>query len=309
MSALGNDVIIRLHSLGLGNSFFQYAVARAIAYPAGGRVLFDLTECLTSQIPADWPLISEQDVDTTFAPYRMQYGFASAEDIRRYRRFRYRRGKWANRRARVVNALGLMPKTFFKEPSIHRYHSQVVSLRPPVYLEGTFINPRYFTAIAEVLEQDLACRLPLPEPLNALADTMATENSISIHIRRGDYTDPVTRDLYPLYGEDYVRRAISVIEERVGKGRYYVFSDDVDWARENILTDADAVYVSAMSSAAWMDLELMRSCRHNVICNSTFSWWGAYRNRHPEKIVVCPRVWRNDGIDINDMILSGWIAL
>jgi hypothetical protein len=184
------------------------------------------------------------------------------------------------------------------------------TLKPPFFLDSYYINPRYFADIDSVIRTDLRCRLPLPAAARRFEHDIQNSTSISIHVRRGDYLDPVkTRNIYPVYGSEYFRAAISRIQERTGPGRCFVFSDDIEWASRNILTRIDAIHVSLGAEQPWVDLELMRRCRHNVICNSTFSWWAAYLNENPDKIVVTPRKWRNDGMNADDMILKGWIPI
>lgn len=303
-------VVIRLQSVGLGNVFFQYAVAKAVASANDAAVLFDISGCgVSSQLLGSQESISQQDVEKHFSPFRMKFGFATASHIKQLRRIPHQQGRWSNRIQRLLYSLGALPQSYVKERVIHQFQPEILTLKAPVYLEGTFINPRYWSNISAEVLDDLSCVERLPEQLEQMCNQMQEESSIAIHIRRGDYAHTLTNSTYPLYGDDYVRRAVAEIERRVGRCRYYVFSDDSTWAQANVLVGTDAVHVSRQSSAAWMDLELMSSCHHNVIGNSTFSWWGAYRNKNPNRIVVTPRKWRNDAIDTSAMLQDGWIAL
>ena len=303
-------IVIRLQSVGLGNAFFQYAVAKAVASANDAAVLFDISGCgVSSQLLGSQEEISQQEVVKHFSPFRMKFGFASAGLIKQLRRIPHQKGGWSNRIRRLVYSLGGAPQSYVKERVIHQFQPEILTLQAPVYLEGTFINPCYWSNISAEVLDDLSCIEKLPEQLASMRIQMQEESSIAIHIRRGDYVHSLTNSIYPLYGDEYVRRAVAEIERRAGRCRYYVFSDDPTWAQANILLGADAVHVSRLSSATWMDLELMSSCHHNVIGNSTFSWWGAYRNKNPNRLVVTPRKWRNDAIDTSAMLQDGWIAL
>jgi len=304
-----SSVVIRLQSVGLGNAFFQYAVAKAVASANDADVLFDISGCISSQLSGIPTKINRKDVLNNFSPFQMKFGFASASLIQQLRRIPHQQGRWSNRIQRLLYSLGAMPQSYVKERVIHQFQPEILTLQAPVYLEGTFINPRYWSNIRAQVLDDLTCIKKLPEQLESMRKLMQEESSISIHIRRGDYASTLTNSTYPLYGDEYVRRAVVEIERRVGRCSYYIFSDDPTWAQENILVGTDAVHVSRQSSAAWMDLELMGSCHHNVIGNSTFSWWGAYRNKNPNRVVVTPRKWRNDAIDTSAMLQEGWIAL
>ena len=304
-----SPVVIRLQSIGLGNAFFQYAAAKAVANAGGGEVLFDISGCISSQLSDSPAEITRQEVLDHFSRFRMKFGFASPSLIRRLRRIPHQQGRWSNQFQRLVHRLGGMPRSYVKERVIHQFQPEILKLHAPVYLEGTFINPRYWSDIRVNVLDDLTCIEKLPEPLESIRSRMQEESSIAIHIRRGDYAKALTNSTYPLYGDGYVRRAVAEIERRAGRCRYYVFSDDPQWAQANILVGTDAIHVSRQSLAAWVDLELMSSCHHNVIGNSTFSWWGAYRNKNPNRVVVTPQKWRNDAIDTSAMLQDGWIAL
>lgn len=305
-----NAVVIRLQSVGLGNAFFQYAVAKAVATANDADVLFDISGCaISSQLLGSQKEISRQDVVKHFSPFQIKFGFATENHIKQLRRIPHQQGRWSNRIQRLVYSLGGMPQRYVKERVIHQFQSEILTLQAPVYLEGTFINPRYWSHISSEVLDDLTCIEKLPEQLESMRNQMQEELSIAIHIRRGDYASTLTNSIYPLYGDEYVRRAVVEIERRVGRCQYYVFSDDPHWAQANILVGTDAIYVSSQSPAAWVDLELMSSCHHNIIGNSTFSWWGAYRNKNPDRIVVTPQKWRNDALDTTAMLQDGWIAL
>ena len=121
------------------------------------------------------------------------------------------------------------------------------------------------------------------------ADALA----VSLHVRRGDYLQPsVWRNTGGVCCLPYYKRAIAEMQRRVGGAHFYVFSDDPEWCRANLPLDETAVFVDWNKKAdSWQDMMLMSLCRHNIICNSTFSWWGAWLNNNPGKTVLAPDRW------------------
>jgi hypothetical protein len=105
---------------------------------------------------------------------------------------------------------------------------------------------------------------------------------------------------------DYYQKSINLINSRVKDPKYYVFSDDMDWVKKNLIIK-NAVYVEGNKGG--VDLQLMSLCKHNIIANSTFSWWGAWLNNNPEKIVISPKKWFNDMNMKNDIIPEDWIKI
>ena len=124
---------------------------------------------------------------------------------------------------------------------------------------------------------------------------VSIENSVSIHIRRGDYVN------HPLYGnicdKAYYQRAITYIKEKTDCYYYIIFSNDIKWCEENLsdlLMGKNVVFVNwNKSKDSYQDMYLMSRCNYNIIANSSFSWWGAWLNYHEDKIVICPTKWNN----------------
>ena len=136
----------------------------------------------------------------------------------------------------------------------------------------------------------------LSEKTKALQHSMETCNSISLHVRRGDYLSPNHVNLFGgICTINYYEKAIKYICEYVRDPIFYVFSDDIPWVQENLVIP-DAVYVTHNKGGdSWQDMYLISKCKHHIIANSTFSWWGAYLCNNKEKIVVCPPKLTNRG--------------
>jgi hypothetical protein len=140
---------------------------------------------------------------------------------------------------------------------------------------------------------------------------LRTPGTVSIHIRRGDFSKKAETNLYHgILSSDYYKQAIEIISSKINSPKFYIFSDDINWAKENLIVP-EAVYASGqISKTHFEDLYLMSQCHHNIIANSSFSWWGAWLNDNPEKIVIAPKNWFNKGPkDTQDIIPGDWIKI
>lgn len=116
--------------------------------------------------------------------------------------------------------------------------------------------------------------------------------SVSIHIRRGDYFSPKNVSVYGVCTEDYYHKAIELIKNRIPGAIFFVFSDDIEWVKDHIHLDNDAVIVPNYEVSQFSYIELMSLCKHHIISNSSFSWWGAVLNEQSDAIVICPSKWK-----------------
>ena len=148
-----------------------------------------------------------------------------------------------------------------------------------------------------------------------LCQRMRNENSVAIHFRKGkDYMQIINfKDTCPV---EYYRKAVTYIKLHVESPVFYVFTDNAEWVKENI-NDLDFTLVQENPAIGWgnhFDMQLMSCCKHNIIANSTFSWWGAYLNKNPHKIVIGPKNWFNPEMDKykgfeNTTLCKDWIKM
>lgn len=184
-----------------------------------------------------------------------------------------------------------------------------MELPDDVYLMGYFQCEEYFSPVADLIREELT---PKADPLPRTAELIAKakdSNSVSLHVRRGDYvSDPTANALFGVVNLDYYRRALSHIEDRVPNPKFFVFSDDMEWARQNLELPGQPVFVDHTGpDTSAEDIRLVRACRHNVIANSSFSWWGAWLGEHEEKKVVSPSTWTSDEAEYpRDIIPARW---
>ncbi|MHB9292214.1 galactoside 2-L-fucosyltransferase [Hollandina sp. SP2] len=163
------------------------------------------------------------------------------------------------------------------------------------YMVGRYQEYYYLENIREELLRDFSFSQSLPVSVNQYKLQITLNNSVSIHARRGDYSGKKEFDVCTIA---YYKNAVEYIQKMEKNLVYYIFSDDLEWARNNF-TFLDNYYVidnSQYTNSDYYDLYLMSICKHNIIPNSTFSWWAAYLNKNSNKIIVCPDTW--NGLDL-----------
>ncbi|KKS45267.1 hypothetical protein A3J20_03560 [Candidatus Gottesmanbacteria bacterium RIFCSPLOWO2_02_FULL_42_29] len=177
-----------------------------------------------------------------------------------------------------------------------------------IYLSGYFQSEKYFSPIAVKLKQELTLKTITYTAKKLLKEIDSTD-SVSVHVRRGDYVDnPATRKLHGVCSSEYFRKAFDLIGKKVNEPRYYFFSDDISWVKRNMKLKAKSFFVAG--NTAVEDLILMERCKHNIIVNSTYGWWAAWLNKNPQKIVIAPDKWYLQGPkDTRDLLPESWLKI
>lgn len=198
-----------------------------------------------------------------------------------------------------------------EEEFFAKYQPELLEEKEPTYFTGFYQTHKYFDNFRDELIEDFSLNLPLNKKNKEVLEKIKSTESISVHFRRGDYMKARNAALFGSCSEEYYQNAIKSIVEKTGKTpTLFVFSDDIKWVRENIKFDYETVYVDVNNDKqGYFDLELMKNCKHNVIANSSFSWWGAWLNQNPEKVVVAPIMWLADFESNEDLIPSNWVKL
>lgn len=188
---------------------------------------------------------------------------------------------------------------------VNVFSSAVFSTRKPI-INGYWQNEQYFSCISDEVRRAFTFR-NVDEFNLSIGKEMASCQSVSLHIRRGDYLkDPQ----YHVCTEQYYIQAISYMKGHVNNPLFYVFSDDLEWS-EQFMERQGVVYKMMRHNRrkdSYKDMFLMTQCCHNILANSSFSWWGAWLGRQEDRIVVSPSVWnrRNKGIHPQ---LDRWIKI
>jgi len=193
--------------------------------------------------------------------------------------------------------------------TLRRFDPSVLQRSRDTYLQGYFQSEEYFADKADLIRRDFTLREPLRARCETHRKSILGAQSVSLHIRRQDYKTPGL-DQYPL-PISYYQEAIQYVASRVGNPHFFVFSDEPEWAAANLFTKCPMSIVSWKGSRDYEELQLMMECRHHIIANSSFSWWGAWLNPRVDKIVVAPKQWqrKESSREMLDILPSTWIKL
>lgn len=284
---------------GLGNQMFQYAAGRALALRRNTELRLDVSGFASHGAHQGFEL------QRVFA---CAVEIADCSDIERL--LGWQSGAFI-RRIVVRSAFAAFRRdALVVEPHFH-YWSGIDQAPQDCCLVGYWQSERYFSDAIAQLRADFTFRLP-PEKRNAeLDEQIRSVDSVSLHVRRGDYvSNPRTAATHGVCSLDYYRAAIRHIAERVQQPHFFIFSDDIAWVQNNLSIDFPHVHVEHNRGAeSYNDMRLMSLCRHHIIANSSFSWWGAWLNPSMEKIVVAPQKWFANRTDVRDLFPSGWVTL
>jgi hypothetical protein len=297
-------IIVRL-SGGLGNQMFQYAAGRQLAHLLGSGLKLD-TSLFDTPAPGDTPRRFE------LGGYAISAGMATGEERRICRELGRIK---VTPLFRLLQRCGRYPSRggirYYRELGF-RFDCRLETLPDNLCLEGFWQSEKYFSSIGDIIRQELTPLKELSGHNARLAERIAATNSVSLHIRRGDYvSNPAAMSYHGTCTLEYYAGALELIARRVERPHLFVFSDDPAWAAENLKCAMPTTFVDHNDADNGQDdLELMRRCRHNIIANSSFSWWGAWLNEHPGKTVIAPLRWfREPGVDTRDLIPEGWLRL
>lgn len=190
-------------------------------------------------------------------------------------------------------------------PYTRKYHW------PWIYFKGFYQYEKYFDGIEKEVREAFVfdIRRASRRSLRAMQEIKTDPHAVSIHVRRGDYLlEKHWKALGCICQSSYYLNALAELEKRVKHPHYYVFSEDLNWVRRNLpLTKAEFIDWNK-GEDSWQDMMLMSHCRHHIICNSTFSWWGAWLNPRENKTVIMPERWFQH-CDTPNIYPAGWIKV
>lgn len=216
---------------------------------------------------------------------------------------------WNYRSWQVINHL--LPKRKSMTLSIPEipYNKYDVERNDDIFYDGYWQNEDYFKNIRKSILDAFCFPGIVDERNKILIEKLYGKNSVSCHVRRGDY---LKHPMMCVCTPEYYARAISKMNQQVNPELYCVFSDDIEWCRENIgalCKGMNVIYVDwNKGQESFRDMQLMSLCKHNIIANSSFSWWGAWLNQNKDKVVMAPKDWMNKRV-ANDPICKDWIRI
>lgn len=264
-------VIVKLIG-GLGNQMFQYAIGRNLSIKNKTSLYLDLSQLLYRNETLNYTFRNfELNVfDTPFCIVKNSF-LAKA----------YRK---------IYNSI--VPSQYITE-SNHFYNSSVIDLTGNIYLDGYWQNEKYFKGIDTTIRKDFTFKNKPNEINKEYIDRIKSTNAVSIHFRRGDYiTNSEARSYQGICTEEYYLNAIKHINQTVRSPHFFIFSDDIDWVKQNFPLRNNYSFIEFNKGRySFEDMRLMSLCKHNIIANSSFSWWGAWLNANKNKIIISPTQW------------------
>ncbi len=293
-------IVVRVMG-GLGNQMFQDAAGLRLARVRRVELKLDLS--YYERPPrGSTPRKFELDRLNISAPV------AIPEEIGRFTRDPTGGHRWWRLVPRLLGASG--PR-WIREGTM-RFDPRVLRAPRNAYMDGYWQSERYFRDAGDRVRSEFTFRDPLEGKSREIADRIGSCESVSLHVRRGDYVShsrvAARHGACPL---EYYRRAAAEIAGRVGRPEFFVFSDDAKWARDNVQTGFPSTFVDHNDPEhGFEDMHLMSLCRHHVIANSSFSWWGAWLSRPLNRIVIGPRRWFADSESASaDLLPTDWLRL
>jgi hypothetical protein len=291
-------IIIRIYG-GLGNQMFQYAFGYAISKKLNSRLIIDALDFKNYKI---------RKFKLPYFPIKFEY--ISQEDIAIFRH--------ENKTPIIKNIFYKFKKLilnykYVKEPYYHFWpnYNQIKSCS---YLDGYWQSEDYFIKYDKELRECFNYKNTNPAAINYLKKIQSTE-SVFIHIRRGDYiSNEAAYKVHGICSDDYYNTAIKIIESKCSKINYFIFSDDIDFVKKNMFKYFDnKTFIELDANDDSTDIEelaLMASCKHAIIANSSFSWWGAWLIDNSEKVIIAPQKWFADpAIKTDGRLPKSWIKI
>jgi len=282
-------IIIKIKG-GLGNQLFQYAFARFLSLQKDIEVKIDNG-------------INTNKNDTyrqySLNNFNITLSLASREEV-----------------LKAKYPLGIISKiwriTKIKILKVHNvgWNKNIINSKES-YMDGYWQSYKYLDPIRSILLKEISLKEPIKNKYKELLNQISNTDSVSIHIRRGDYVnDPKTKAAHYTFGLEYYQEAVKIIAGKIPAPTFFVFSDDIEWVKKNFKSIFPTIYVSNAQIKDHEELMIMCECKNNIIANSSFSFWGAWLNKNPNKIVIAPKKWNNIyPKKYKDLLPKEWIQI
>lgn len=299
-------IIVRLMG-GLGNQMFQYAFAYALSQKNETQLKIDTTLLEDRNKPDE--IVTHRDLllDKVF---NVTLDVATINEIEYFNGKKYNHliGKIYNKVSQVLR------KPMLVIEKSRGFHSEYLMMSNHVCLVGAFQCEKYFKSYDDSIKQLFSFKNPVLEISYDLVSKIKTENSVAIHVRRGDYvTSPLYSKTIGALPINYYLEAIKLIQEKIDNPVFYIFSDDINWCKHNFKSEKYSfcfVDDEHAGTHASNYLQILTKCKHYIISNSTFSWWGAWLSDNNDKIVIAPKKWfLDESLDSKDIVPENWIRL
>lgn len=291
-------IVVKLMG-GLGNQMFQYAAARRLAHASRVSLKLDtgwFRACTPGTTPRRYAL----------HPFNIVEEFASEAEV----------GRFAACAQPFFSLLArfMPPRDGYLKEKHYHFDPSMLAPRQSGYLDGYWQSEKYFDDVREIICSDFTVREPAQGMNRSVAEILSTPGvcGVSLHIRRGDYiSSPSASKVHGCCTPEYYARAVEIIAAKTRAPHFFIFSDEPQWVIDNFpLAHPFTIVRHNDPDHGYEDLRLMTMCKHHIIANSSFSWWGAWLCRNADKIVVAPRNWfAGASHDTGDIVPVSWIRI
>ncbi len=277
---------------GMGNQMFQYAAGLSLAMKHETVLKLDLADM--GKDPSRGFELTK--LNTNIIP-------ATFEETQPYRE------SSLTKRA-MLKLLPAHKRGYYKEPHF-KADPHFQDARDGSYLKGYWQSWKYFYDIKETIQEQFRVKDEYLGGVKELGNSFRDNHTVSVHIRRGDYTSRAALKYNGLLDGDYFNSALARMKVEHQGLEVKFFSDDINWVKTHVRTDLPHEFITGVSShSAIEDFYLMQQCRHHIIANSSFSWWAAWLNAQPGKLVIAPAKWfATSKNDTSDLFPPEWIIL
>lgn len=294
-------IVVKLKG-GLGNQLFQYATSKSLSLKHNTDLYFDfslLDADTNNQYTKRNFELHLFDIKAKKVPDKIRNKFLGVAPI------------WC----RITNKLlgNFIAKYNVVNQTGFEYDFKFEHYGKNTYLNnGYWQSEKFFKSIRNELLKELVVVKEKSLELKETEQLIQNNNSISIHIRRGDYvTDKNANAAHGILPLDYYVRAIEYIKSKNTEPVFFIFSDDIEWAKKNLVLNDRVFYIDFnKGDNSIFDMHLMSLCKHNIIANSSFSWWAAWLNQKQDKVVIAPKNWfQIDTHNTKDLIPDEWVVI
>jgi len=295
-------IVLRLKG-GLGNQMFQYAFGRVLSIKNKTDLVFNIEAYEDSNkrpFRGNFA-IRTYDLDV----FNIKGRVAKKKEIPFLHRMYFKGG--------IMLLIDAVRRRIFRykahELYTQKFNSLHLNLGPNSYIDGFFQSPKYWQGYEDIIREDFTLRVTPNDNIQSLYKKIIEAESLCIHVRRGDFIGNKDHEIVSL---DYYVRAMDFIDKRCKVDNIYVFSDDIDWCKDNMKFRHPTVFVGNDYAGQKGEghIYLISGCKNFIIPNSTFSWWGAWLSANMDKTVIAPKIWSRDpNTDMSDLLLDGWISI
>jgi len=299
-------IVVKLFG-GLGNQLFQYAFGKKLSLKTNQKLYLEIEHGFKND---------PYERSYNLSPFNVQENLLKNDPISRdMDHLSIDKKHW---QGKIKNYLLGLKRSHWQsiiEKNLE-YDDSIEATKKHSYLDGYWQSEKYFNDVRDEIIQDIQLKAPLQNENALISKKMSEVVSVSLHIRRMHGVELPGQHHHKIHGGldfAYYQRAIEMIAAQHPNLELFVFSDDIKWAKENFKSHFPVEFMSQNDDAHnYLDLILMSHCKHQIIANSTFSWWGAWLNQNLEKIVIAPQMWFVDqkmNAQTRDLIPSNWLRI